>query len=72
MFHFRRLMGGEPGTIDNFPLSLGRVSGDVYSPRHRHNFEHLRFKIADTINFAREGKPAAMTAARFGGDRDSP
>lgn len=56
MFHFRRLMEGEPGTIDNFQLSLGRVSGDFYSPRHRHNFEQIRFKIADTLNFAREGK----------------
>jgi hypothetical protein len=55
-FHFRNLMEGEPGTIDNFQLSMGRVGGDFYSPRHRHNFEQVRFQLAGEVDFARDGK----------------
>ena len=56
MFHFRNLMEGEPGTIDNFQLSLGRAGGDFYSPRHRHNFEQIRFQLSGELDFARDGK----------------
>ncbi|HXQ54054.1 MAG TPA: hypothetical protein VN802_23370 [Stellaceae bacterium] len=56
MFHFRRLMEGEPGTIDNFQLSMGRMGGDFYSPRHRHNFEQVRFQLEGELDFARDGK----------------
>jgi len=56
MFHFRRLMEGEPGTIDNFQLSLGRMSGGFFSPRHHHNFEQIRFQLAGELDFARDGK----------------
>ncbi len=56
IFHFRRLMEGEPGTIDNFQLSLGKMSGEFFSPRHRHNFEQIRIQIKGTLNYARDGK----------------
>ena len=56
MFHFRNLMEGEQGSIDNFQLSLGRAGGDFYSPRHRHNFEQIRFQFAGELDFARDGK----------------
>ena len=56
MFHFRNLMEGEPGTIDNFQLSMGRASGDFYSPRHHHNFEQIRFQLEGEADFARDGK----------------
>jgi hypothetical protein len=56
MFHFRRVLEGEPGTIGNFGLSLGQSSGDFYSPRHRHNFEQIRFQIEGTLEFGRDGK----------------
>jgi hypothetical protein len=56
MFHFRNLMEGEEGTIDNFQLSLGRAGGDFYSPRHHHNFEQIRFQLAGELDFARDGK----------------
>ena len=55
MFHFRNLMEGEPGTIDNFQLSMGRASGDFYSPRHHHNFEQVRFQLEGEADFARDG-----------------
>lgn len=56
IFHFRRLMEGEPGTIENFQLSLGKMSGEFFSPRHRHNFEQIRIQIKGTLNYARDGK----------------
>jgi hypothetical protein len=63
MFHFRNLMEGEPGTIDNFQLSMGRASGDFYSPRHHHNFEQIRFQLESEADFARDG---TMTAGMVG------
>lgn len=56
MFHFRRLMEGEPGRLDNFQLTLGEQSGDFFSPRHRHNFEQIRFQFEGTLDFDRDGK----------------
>jgi hypothetical protein len=56
MFHFRRVLEGEPGTVGNFQFSLGQSSGDFYSPRHRHNFEQIRFQIEGTLEFGRDGK----------------
>lgn len=64
-FHFRNLMEGEPGTIDNFQLSMGRVGGDFYSPRHRHNFEQVRFQLAGEVDFARDGKLKAGMVGYF-------
>jgi hypothetical protein len=54
-FHYRNLMEGTPGTIDNFQLSMGRNDKDFVSPRHRHNFEQFRFQIEGDLNFARDG-----------------
>jgi hypothetical protein len=56
MFHSRRLLEGEPGTLGNFQLTLGITGGDFYSPRHRHNFEQFRCQIEGTLDFARDGK----------------
>jgi hypothetical protein len=54
-FHYRNLMEGTPGTIDNFQLSMGRNDKDFVSPRHRHNFEQFRFQLEGDLNFARDG-----------------
>jgi len=55
-FHFRMMMEGEPGTADNFQFTLGQMGGDFYSPRHRHNFEQIRFQVSGTLDFGRDGK----------------
>ena len=57
-FHFRNLMEGTAGTIDNFQLSMGRNDKDFVSPRHRHNFEQFRFQLEGDLNFARDLKSA--------------
>jgi hypothetical protein len=63
MFHYRNLMEGTPGTIDNFQLSMGRNDKDFVSPRHRHNFEQFRFQLQGDLNFAHDG---AMTPGMVG------
>ena len=62
-FHYRNLMEGTPGTIDNFQLSMGRNNKDFVSPRHRHNFEQFRFQLEGDLDFARDGK---MTPGMLG------
>lgn len=54
-FHYRNLMEGTSGTIDNFQLSMGRNDKDFVSPRHRHNFEQFRFQLEGDLYFARDG-----------------
>ena len=54
-FHYRNLMEGTAGSIDNFQLSMGRNDKDFVSPRHRHNFEQFRFQLEGDLNFARDG-----------------
>ncbi|HEX4111013.1 MAG TPA: hypothetical protein VH020_00620 [Stellaceae bacterium] len=55
-FHSIIMMEGEPGTIGNFQVSYGRIGGDFFSPRHRHNFEQIRYQVEGALDFARDGK----------------
>jgi hypothetical protein len=55
-FHYRNLMEGTPGTIDNFQLSMGRGDKDFVSPRHRHNFDQFRLQLEGDLDFARNGQ----------------
>ena len=82
-FHYRNLMEGTAGTIDNFQLSMGRNDKDFVSPRHRHNFEQFRFQLEGDLNFARDGIDDAghgrlfpgghvLRPADQRGDRDRP
>lgn len=57
-FHSRNLMEGETGTLGNFSLVLGRNEGDFFSPRHRHNFEQIRYAFEGTLDFSKTGKLA--------------
>jgi hypothetical protein len=49
---FKRLLQGTPGTPDNFELSIVRTAGDYFTPRHRHNFDQVRFCLEGAMNFA--------------------
>jgi hypothetical protein len=55
-FHSIIMMEGEPGTIGNFQVSYGKIGGDFFSPRHRHNFEQIRYQVEGALDFARDGK----------------
>ena len=42
VFRSRRILDGTPGTPGNFSLQLG-VTPSYFLPRHRHNFDQVRF-----------------------------
>ena len=65
IFHSRRLLEGEPGTLDNFQLTLGQMGGEFFSPRHRHNFEQIRFQVEGTLDYARDGALSAGMVGYF-------
>ena len=65
IFHNRLVLEGEPGRIDNFQLSFGKMGGEFYSPRHRHNFEQIRFQVHGTLNYDRDGKMTAGVVGYF-------
>ena len=70
MFHYRNLMEGTPGTIDNFQLSMGRNDRAIsYSPRHRHNFEQFRFQLDGDAQFRPRRHDDAGHARLFPGGR---
>lgn len=47
---FHHMLKGEPGSPDNFMFILGRQDEDFHMPRHRHNFDQIRFPIRGTMN----------------------
>ncbi|MGE3248196.1 MAG: hypothetical protein AB7F96_10440 [Beijerinckiaceae bacterium] len=65
MFHFRKLLEGEEGSIGNFQLSMGRSDKDFLSPRHRHNFEQFRIQLDGDLKFGRDGTMKPGMVAYF-------
>src|SRR5215831_7858760 len=59
IFHGRIVVEGEPGSLDNFQLSYGQMGGDFNSPRHRHNFEQIRYQLEGVLDYGRDGKLVA-------------
>lgn len=49
------LLEGIPGRLDNFSLVMAASPGR-YSPRHRHNFEQVRFQLEGEANYGETGK----------------
>ncbi len=60
---YRSLLTGEPGTLGNFKLVIGTTQGDYTTPRHRHNFDQVRFQIQGTFDYDGLGK---MTPGMIG------
>jgi len=56
LFRHRKLMTGEPGSPGNFSLELVRTTDDFFSPRHKHNFDQIRYQIEGEFDFDRNGK----------------
>jgi hypothetical protein len=50
---FKHLLGGEPGSADNFMYILARQDRDFRMPRHRHNFEQIRLPLHGSMNIGR-------------------
>jgi hypothetical protein len=55
-FHGRTMVEGAAGALDNFQLSFGQMGGDFNSPRHRHNFEQIRYQLEGVLDYGRDGK----------------
>ena len=43
------LLTGEENTPDNFAWTIGNESASYYAPRHRHNFDQVRFCLSGSI-----------------------
>jgi hypothetical protein len=60
-FRSRRILNGTPGTPGNFSLQIGDTP-TYHSPRHRHNFDQVRFQLEGDFDFATDGvmKPGSI------------
>jgi hypothetical protein len=64
IFRSRRILNGTPGTPGNFALQLG-VAPSYYAPRHRHNFDQVRFQLDGDFDFASDGVMKAGAIGYF-------
>ncbi|HKV06019.1 MAG TPA: hypothetical protein VJO53_13060 [Candidatus Acidoferrales bacterium] len=60
----RRLLTGTPGTPGNFSLQLSDTP-TYYAPRHRHNFDQVRYQIEGDFDFAEYGVMTPGCVAYF-------
>lgn len=60
---YKMLATGKEGALNNYRLSFSRGEGDWRVPRHRHNFDQIRFPLKGEYTYA-EGKslPAGQVA----------
>ena len=65
IFHGRIMVEGAPGALDNFQVSYGQMGGDFNSPRHRHNFEQIRYQLEGVLDYGRDGKLIAGMVGYF-------
>lgn len=64
VFRSRRILNGTPETPGNFSLQIG-VTPTYYSPRHRHNFDQVRFQLEGEFDFASDGVMKQGSIAYF-------
>ena len=50
---FQTLLEGEEGAIDNYHVLLAAADTTFKSPRHRHNFEQLRYTLVEPTNIGK-------------------
>lgn len=50
---FIALLQGQPGAIDNFDLSISITEEEFHTPRHRHNFDQVRYILEGQFSFDR-------------------
>jgi len=62
VFRSRRILNGTPGTAGNFSFQFS-VAPNYYSPRHRHNFDQVRYQLDGDFDFGADG---AMKAGMLG------
>jgi hypothetical protein len=65
VFRSRNLLTGEPDTPGNFTLYLVSMPDTYYSPRHRHNFDQIRYQMEGEFDFAADGKMGPGSVGYF-------
>lgn len=55
VLRFWPLLEGDDASPGNFMMMLGKTYSDFQSPRHRHNFDQLRFQVEGDGGFGRDG-----------------
>jgi len=64
VFRSRRILNGAAGTPGNFSLQIG-VAPSYFSPRHRHNFDQVRYQLDGDFDFGADGVMKAGTIGYF-------
>jgi hypothetical protein len=61
IFCSRRILNGISGTPGNFSLQIG-VTPSYWAPRHRHNFDQVRYQLDGSFDFGADGvmKPGSI------------
>jgi hypothetical protein len=60
---FKRLFDGAPGSPDNYSFALVRIAAGYFTPRHRHNYDQLRWCLSGSIDY---GQGRAVRAGQVG------
>lgn len=55
VFRMQTLLTGDPASPGNFALMLVRTPDTYYSPRHRHNFDQVRYQLEGEFDFTTDG-----------------
>ena len=63
---FIALLQGEPNTIDNFDFSISMANDDFFTPRHRHNFDQVRYMLKGEFSFDRDRVQKTGQLSYFG------
>lgn len=61
--NYKPMISGEEGAVDNYKLNIGKVAPEFFSPRHRHNFDQVRFVLEGRVSI---GPKVALTAGQIG------
>jgi quercetin dioxygenase-like cupin family protein len=62
---FKRLLQGEDMSPNNFEFILGRVQSRYTTPRHRHNFDQVRFVLDGSFGFDKNKVQKAGSVGYF-------
>jgi hypothetical protein len=63
---FISLLQGETGAVDNFDLSISITTDDFFTPRHRHNFDQVRYIMEGQFSFDRGRVQETRQVSYFG------
>ncbi len=63
---FEHLLVGEEGTKDNFILTIVTTEDEYKTPRHRHNFEQIRYVLKGEMQYGPDQIQKEGTVAYFG------